>query len=147
MTQHNLETLELDDLGFHVRLIRRKVAPPEPTAVPVPLPAAGIISPSSAQPQTYAPPLQNPPPEALPPGALTVKANMMGIFYRAPSPSSPPFVKEGDKIQAGHVLCMIEAMKVFNEIKAAFPCTMIKTLLENGKPVKAGQDLFLVVRT
>jgi acetyl-CoA carboxylase biotin carboxyl carrier protein len=71
---------------------------------------------------------------------------MMGIFYRAPSPSSPPFVKEGEAVKPGQILCMIEAMKVFNEIKAEYPCTVLKVLLENGKPVKAGQDLLLVQR-
>ena len=55
---------------------------------------------------------------------------MMGIFYRAPSPSSPPFCKEGDQVKAGQVLCMIEAMKVFNEIKAEFPCTVERFLLD-----------------
>ncbi|PIR16123.1 MAG: acetyl-CoA carboxylase, biotin carboxyl carrier protein, partial [Elusimicrobia bacterium CG11_big_fil_rev_8_21_14_0_20_64_6] len=71
---------------------------------------------------------------------------MMGIFYRAPSPSSPPFCKEGDAVKPGHVICMIEAMKVFNEIKAEFPCTIVKCLVENGKPVKSGQDLIIVAR-
>ena len=71
---------------------------------------------------------------------------MMGIFYRAPSPSSPPFAKDGDQVKAGHVICMIEAMKVFNEIKAEYPCTVVKYLVENGKPVKSGQDLIIVAR-
>jgi biotin carboxyl carrier protein len=71
---------------------------------------------------------------------------MMGIFYRAPSPSSPPFCREGEAVKPGQVICMIEAMKVFNEIKADFPCTVVKYLVENGKPVKAGQDLIIVSR-
>jgi acetyl-CoA carboxylase biotin carboxyl carrier protein len=83
-------------------------------------------------------------PEA--PAGQAIKSTMMGIFYRAPSPSSPPFVKEGEMVKPGQILCMIEAMKVFNEIKAEFPCTVLKTLLDNGKPVKSGQDIFLVKR-
>jgi biotin carboxyl carrier protein len=71
---------------------------------------------------------------------------MMGIFYRAPSPSSPPFCKEGDQVKAGQVICMIEAMKVFNEIKAETSGTIVKFLLDNGKPVKAGQDLLYISR-
>jgi acetyl-CoA carboxylase biotin carboxyl carrier protein len=82
----------------------------------------------------------------VPAGGVTIKAPMMGIFYRAASPSSPPFVKEGDAVKPGQILCMIEAMKVFNEIKAEYPCTVLKVLLENGKPVKSGQDLYLVQR-
>ncbi|MBI4348818.1 MAG: acetyl-CoA carboxylase biotin carboxyl carrier protein, partial [Elusimicrobia bacterium] len=83
---------------------------------------------------------------AVPSGGLTVKAPMMGIFYRASSPSSPPFVKRGDQVKRGQVICLIEAMKVFNEIKADFDCVIEELLLENGKPVKAGQDLYLVTR-
>ena len=73
-----------------------------------------------------------------------IKSSITGIFYRAPSPSSPPFVKEGDTIRTGQVLCIIEAMKVFNEIKAEIDCTIIKVLVENGKPVTANHDLFVM---
>jgi len=71
---------------------------------------------------------------------------MSGIFYRSPSPSSPPYVREGDNIQKGQVLCIIEAMKVFNEIKADFNFKILKVLVENGKPVTTNQDLFLIER-
>jgi acetyl-CoA carboxylase biotin carboxyl carrier protein len=80
------------------------------------------------------------------PAGTPIKSPMMGIFYRASSPSSPPFVKEGDQVKPGQVICMIEAMKVFNEIKADFPCTIVKCLVENGKPVKSSQDLYIVAR-
>ena len=83
---------------------------------------------------------------AVPAGAESIKSPLMGIFYRAPSPSSPPFVKEGDPVKAGQTLCMIEAMKVFNELKADFDGRVVKILVENGKPVKVGQDLFAVAR-
>ncbi|MBI5629599.1 MAG: acetyl-CoA carboxylase, biotin carboxyl carrier protein [Elusimicrobia bacterium] len=145
MVEHNLETLELDDPGTHVRLVRRRAASPAP--IPVPVPMAGIAPGPSAGAAGHGGPSGN----ALaamgpPPGAAAVKASMMGIFYRAASPSSPPFVKDGEKVSAGQVLCMIEAMKVFNEIKADFPCVILKACLENGKPVKSGQDLFFVQR-
>ncbi len=132
MTRHNLEALELDQGPLHVRMVRRRAQ----AQVPVPVAV-------SAAPQG---PAAAPAGPALPPGAVAVKAPMMGIFYRASSPSSPPFVKEGDKVSGGQVLCMIEAMKVFNEIKAEFPCEIMKILVENGKPVKSGQDLFLLSR-
>lgn len=143
MTQHSLETLELDEEGLHVRMVRRKAVSSVPAPVPMAAPASLTEAPGGT-------PERRPaaaPAEALPPGAAAVKSSMMGIFYRAPSPSSPPFVKEGDRVAPGQVLCMIEAMKVFNEIKAEFPCTLLKMLVENGKPVKSGQDLFLVQRT
>ncbi len=76
----------------------------------------------------------------------TIKAPMSGIFYRAPSPASPPYVREGDQVKEGQVLCVIEAMKVFNEIKAEFNCTIKKVLVENGKPLEPDQDIFQIQR-
>jgi acetyl-CoA carboxylase biotin carboxyl carrier protein len=138
MTENNLDALELDEAGLHVKMVRRKAA--VPAQVPV------VIAGGAAAPQT-APAAVSNAPDALPPNCVTIKSSMMGIFYRAPTPSSPPFVKEGDPVKPGLVLCMIEAMKVFNEIKADFPCTVVKALLENGKPVKSGQDIFVVQRS
>lgn len=142
MLDNSLDALELDEAGSHVKLVRRSQAP---AAIPTPVMTAGAaLAPATAH-QTPAPQPQSAGAE-LPPGAVALKSSMMGIFYRAPTPSSPPFVKDGDTVKAGHVLCMIEAMKVFNEIKADFPCKVIKVLLENGKPVKSGQDIFIVAR-
>lgn len=153
MTQNNLEAVELDEPGTHLRMVRRKALQPAPVPVPVAYASpegnrgGGLPSavPSAAGAASGSEPHQPASGNALPAGA-PIKSTMMGIFYRAPSPSSPPFVKEGDTVKAGHVLCMIEAMKVFNEIKAEHPCTVVKVLLENGKPVKLGQDLFIVQR-
>ena len=69
---------------------------------------------------------------------------MMGVFYRASSPSSPPFVKEGDTVKPGDVLGLIEAMKVFNDVKAELSGKVIKHLLDNGKPVKVGQPILWI---
>lgn len=74
----------------------------------------------------------------------TIKSPITGILYRAPSPSSPPFINEGDIIDAGKTLCIIEAMKVMNEIKADKRIKILKILVENGKPVTANLDLFLI---
>jgi acetyl-CoA carboxylase biotin carboxyl carrier protein len=76
----------------------------------------------------------------------TIKAPMSGIFYRSPSPSSPPYIREGDSVKEGQVICVIEAMKVFNEIKAEFDCVIEKVTSENGKPVEPNADLFLIKR-
>jgi len=67
-----------------------------------------------------------------------------GVFYRAPSPTSEPFVNEGDTVSAGDVLCIIEAMKIMNEIKADKRCKIIKVLCQNGESVSVGTKLFLV---
>ena len=144
MTQNGLDAVEIDEDGASVKLVRRK-APVAQVAVPIPVPSGGAeprAAPSAA-PAAFE--HSSPPPAALPAGQ-SVKSPMMGIFYRAPTPSSPPFCKEGEAVKAGQVICMIEAMKVFNEIKAEFPCTIVKYLVENGKPVKAGQDLISISR-
>jgi acetyl-CoA carboxylase biotin carboxyl carrier protein len=67
-----------------------------------------------------------------------------GVFYRAPSPTSKPFVNEGDVVSAGDVLCIVEAMKVMNEIKANKKCKIVKVLCQNGESISAGTKLFLV---
>ncbi|AKL97959.1 acetyl-CoA carboxylase biotin carboxyl carrier protein [Endomicrobium proavitum] len=72
----------------------------------------------------------------------TIKSPIMGVFYQSPSPSSPVFAKEGDIVDAGKTVCIIEAMKVMNEIKATFKAKIVKVIAENGKPVNSGQDLF-----
>jgi acetyl-CoA carboxylase biotin carboxyl carrier protein len=69
---------------------------------------------------------------------------MVGTFYRAPSPDSPPFVKEGDKVSKGQTLCIIEAMKIFNEIEAEFDCKILEILVEDGQPIEYDMPLFLV---
>lgn len=74
--------------------------------------------------------------------AETIKSPITGVFYQAPSPSSPVFAKVGDVIDTGKTLCIVEAMKVMNEIKATFKVKIIKVLVENGAPVNSGQDLF-----
>lgn len=146
MIQNGLDSVEIVEDGATVKLVRRK-ANVQQVAVPVPMATGGYGAPVAAAQHHTAPAAQHAaPPAAAAPAGTAVKSPMMGIFYRAPSPSSPPFCKEGDVVKPGHVICMIEAMKVFNEIKAEFPCTIVKCLVENGKPVKSGQDLIIVAR-
>ncbi len=71
-------------------------------------------------------------------------APMVGTFYRAPSPDAPPFVKEGDLVDEGQVICIIEAMKLFNEIQAETRGRIARVLVENASPVEYGQPLFLL---
>jgi len=145
MIQNGLDSVEIVEDGATVKLVRRK-ANIQQVAVPVPVAAGGYSAPAASAPAHSAPSTHQAPPAAPAPAGTAVKSPMMGIFYRAPSPSSPPFCKEGDQVKPGHVICMIEAMKVFNEIKAEYPCTIVKYLVENGKPVKSGQDLIIVAR-
>ena len=76
--------------------------------------------------------------------SLKVISPLIGTFYRSPSPTSPPFVEVGKEIKEGDILCIVEAMKVMNEIKAEKPGKIKKILAENGKVVEYGQTLFLI---
>jgi acetyl-CoA carboxylase biotin carboxyl carrier protein len=75
-----------------------------------------------------------------------IKSPITGIFYRSPSPSAPFFINEGDVVEVGKTICIIEAMKVMNEVKATFKAKIIKVLIETGKSVNSGGDLFEVER-
>ncbi|OGC08175.1 acetyl-CoA carboxylase, biotin carboxyl carrier protein [candidate division WOR-1 bacterium RIFOXYD2_FULL_36_8] len=75
---------------------------------------------------------------------IAITSPMVGTFYAAPSPDSPPFVKVGDHVSTGKVVCIIEAMKLFNEIESEISGTVFKILTENGKPVEYGQKLMLI---
>ena len=77
-------------------------------------------------------------------GLHIVKSPIVGTFYESPSPGSPPFVKPGDAIEAGQVLCIIEAMKLMNEIEADMGGEVVKRLVNNGQPVEYGQALFSI---
>lgn len=81
---------------------------------------------------------------AQPAGTIAIKSPMVGTFYRAANPESAPYVEEGDAVNKDTTVCMIEAMKVFNEIKAEMEGTIAAILVENGQSVEYGQPLFLV---
>ncbi len=75
-----------------------------------------------------------------------ITSPMVGTFYKAPSPNSAPYVKIGDKVKKGQVLCIIEAMKIMNEIEAEFDCEILDVLVEDGEPVEFDTPLFKVKR-
>lgn len=75
---------------------------------------------------------------------LEIKSPMVGTFYRAPSPGAKPYVEVGDRVEKGQVVCIIEAMKLMNEIQSEVSGRIVKILVENAQPVEYGQTLFLV---
>ena len=77
-------------------------------------------------------------------GLHTVRSPIVGTFYESPSPGSPPFVKAGDTVEAGQVLCIVEAMKLMNEIESDVAGEIVKKLVNNGQPIEYGQELFVV---
>ena len=103
--------------------------------------AAPVILPTAAVPPAPAAPAAAPPPA---PEGPEVKSPMIGTFYRRPSPDADSFVEVGSVVEPDTVVCIIEAMKVMNEIKAEVKGTIAEVLLEDGKPVEYGQALFRI---
>lgn len=90
-----------------------------------------------------APPAPAPAPAAEE-GLHKVKSPIVGTFYEAPSPGAPPFVKPGDSVEVGQVLCIVEAMKLLNEIESDVAGEIVKSLASNGQPIEYGQELFVI---
>ena len=128
---HDLAELEIESGGLRVRVVRGHVtAPPASRATAAPV----------GQPQTEG----ATPAVELVPGTVTIEAPMVGTFYRSTSPEAAPFVSEGDTVKEGQTLCIIEAMKLMNEIESKVAGRVVKVLVENAQPVEFGQPLFLV---
>ena len=131
-------------IGEGVEYVQLPVAPAAPVyAAPVALPAHAA---SSAEPAGDALPAAPKAPEPAPAGANlhTVKSPMIGTFYRSPGPDKPVFVNVGDSITAGQTICIVEAMKLFNEIESEVSGRIVKILVENAQPVEYDQPLFVV---
>ena len=123
-----------------VPVITSMAAVPAVTSMPAPPPAAAPHPhvPATAAEAPAAPVAE--PQEEL----HIVKSPIVGTFYEAPAPGAPPFVKPGDSVQAGQVMCIIEAMKLMNEIESDASGEVVKILAANGKPVEYGQPLFSI---
>ncbi len=83
-------------------------------------------------------------PVAVGKNTIEIKSPMIGTFYRSSNPDSPPFISVGDKVSKGQVVCIIEAMKLFNEIESEVSGTVVKAMIENSSPVEYDQILFVV---
>ena len=128
--RHDLAEIEVESAGVRIRVVRERAA------APVGVPRGDAVAASLPSMVAEA---------ALPASHLvTVEAPMVGTFYRAPKPDAPPFVVEGDVVKEGQVLCIVEAMKLMNEIEAKVGGRIVKVVAENGQPVEFGQPLFLM---
>ncbi|MDD3296644.1 MAG: acetyl-CoA carboxylase biotin carboxyl carrier protein [Candidatus Omnitrophica bacterium] len=121
MEENNLSELEIEEEGKRIRLKKNT---------------------SEIIPVTAAP--QSPPKEEKQEKTIEIKSPMVGTFYRAPSPGAKPYVEIGQIIKSGDVVCIVEAMKLMNEIKAEFTGRIVKIPVENGEPVEFGQSLFII---
>jgi acetyl-CoA carboxylase biotin carboxyl carrier protein len=137
--------LEMDDVKITIRtgsdqeityVQQAPAAAPAPAAIPAAAPAPA--APAAPAPATPAAPASDDS------KYVTVKSPIIGTFYRKPSPDKPTFVEVGDSIKEGDTLCIIEAMKLFNEIESEVSGTIVKVLVDDSSPVEFDQPLFLV---
>jgi acetyl-CoA carboxylase biotin carboxyl carrier protein len=144
MTQNDLSEVLIEEKGHKVRLRRGAAvtaATPIVTPIAGPMAAGGAQSPAAAAALAGGGGAGEAPPED---GVIEVQSPMVGTFYRSPSPESDPFVDTGDAVKEESVLCIIEAMKVMNEIKAEVAGTIEDVLVANGEAVEFGQPLFRI---
>ncbi|HET7153290.1 MAG TPA: acetyl-CoA carboxylase biotin carboxyl carrier protein [Candidatus Kapabacteria bacterium] len=133
---NTLSELEIEENGNRVRLAKfTSNAPQVQTVYAAPAPA-----PSAAQAQQQAASAAAPAPSE----GHEVHSPIVGTFYRAASPDAPPFVEVGQHVEKGQALCIVEAMKLMNEIESDASGTIVKVLVENGKPVEYNQPLFVI---
>ena len=130
MHEHQLVALEVEREGVKIRL-RKNGDTVTQSVIAAPAPAA--VPPTAAAPATPAAANRAP-----------IKSPMVGTFYRAPAPDAPPFVESGQTIEVGQVVCIIEAMKLMNEIKAEVRGRVVEIPVQNGDPVEFGQPLFII---
>lgn len=138
MADNDLTEIELVEDKSTIRLKRDSASVP---AIPMPVPAAAS-APAHAPAPAAAP--AAPAAAKTPAAGEAIKSPMVGTFYAAAGPDSPPFVKVGSHVDKDTVVCIIEAMKVFNEIKAEMTGTIAKVLVQNGQGVEFNQPLFLL---
>ncbi|MGE0455741.1 MAG: acetyl-CoA carboxylase biotin carboxyl carrier protein [Vicinamibacteria bacterium] len=151
LDERQIAEFELEEDGLKLRIrkagangtVTTLVAP----AVPPPPAVPGVVSATAPSNGATAPLGQPAAPATAAPvedGLVVVKSPIVGTFYRAPDPNSPPFVNVGDKIKVGQVLCIIEAMKLMNEIEAEVTGEIVTIHPDNGQPIQYGEPLFSV---
>ncbi len=154
LRENDLSEIEIDRTGMRITL-RRSMAVAAPAAVQhtvhVPVAAAApvaaqapvaVVAPAAPAPVAAAAPAAAPAAPGHP--AIYITSPFVGTFYRQPSPDAPSFVDVGSKVRKGQVLCIIEAMKLMNEIEAEVDGTIVACLAENGQPVEYGEPLFQI---
>ena len=152
LKEQDIAEFELERGDVKVRIKRSvPVAPAETRFVAIPATTAAAPEMTTAAAATTAPPAapaaapkQSAPPLAAEDGLHTVHSPIVGTFYESPSPGSPPFVKAGDVVEVGQVLCIVEAMKLMNEIESDVAGEIVKRLVNNGQPVEYGHELFTI---
>jgi len=142
VAESGIAEIEVTEGEDKVRIVKHALAPVAPVAL-APAPVAMAAPAAAPAPAAAAPaPAAAPVPE--PVSGHIVKSPMVGTFYRSPGPDAKPFVEVGQAVKPGDTLCIIEAMKLLNEIEAEVSGTVKEILVQNGQPVEYGQPLFVV---
>ena len=142
INKSNISELSIEEKDFKITIKQEQTTvEPQyimtaPAAMPVAAPAMAAAAPAAAAP--------SPAPAAASANQITVKSPMIGTFYRSAGPDKAPFVNVGDEIKAGQVVCIIEAMKLFNEIESEVSGRIVKVLVDDASPVEYDQALFIV---
>jgi len=150
LIEKDIAEFELERGDVKVRIKRgaeSAAAPPvqtTPAEVPMPMVATPMVTNTAGSPPVPSAPSAQEAAPAPEDNLHVVRSPMVGTFYESPSPGSPPFFKVGDKVEAGQVLCIVEAMKLMNEIESDVTGEIVKKLVNNGQPVEYGQELFAV---
>ncbi len=143
LKENQVAEFDLDRGDMKIRLKFNQAAGPVAAPILASLPFAAAPGGPSAAPPPAAP--VTPPPAAAPEIELhIVKSPIVGTFYGSPSPGSAPFVSPGDRVEKGQVICIVEAMKLMNEIEADASGEVVKCLVTNGQPIEYGQPLFSI---
>ncbi len=137
LEESDIEELEIREGDDAVRISRRRASSAAPAAPTAPQPQATHTAQESNEPDPG-----NREPE--PPQGHLVRSPMVGTFYRAPSPTSDAFVEEGQRVRAGDPLCIVEAMKMMNQIEADISGTVTEILVDDGQPVEFDQPMFVI---
>jgi acetyl-CoA carboxylase biotin carboxyl carrier protein len=142
VSESNVSELEITEAEGKVRIVKASGTAPMVMAAPIMAPA--VAAPVAASAPTAATPTASPEPAAADESGHAVKSPMVGTFYRSSSPGAKPFVEVGTVVKQGDPVCIIEAMKILNEIEADQSGTITRVLAENGQAVEYGQPLFVI---
>lgn len=143
VSESNISELEITEADGKVRIVKSD-GTPLVAAMPVMQAAQPMVPAQTAAPAPAAGAAPAPAPAAPVETGHVVKSPMVGTFYRASSPNAKPFVEVGQQVKEGDAICIIEAMKIMNEIEADKSGTIVKVLAENGQPVEYGQPLIVI---
>ena len=140
----DISELEIERSGVKVRLRKGGDVTFHPAMPRMEYPPSAIVAPSVIEPEKPVVAEQLQPPVAAPANQVKVTSPIVGTFYRSSSPDKPAYVEVGDTVKKGQVLCIIEAMKLMNEIESEVAGKIVQIIVENGQPVEYGQALFVI---